>query len=210
MTMTKAQVRWAVGVLALVVVGGGAFAFFVKQSDGRREGDDHPSDPANASSGVPSGQPRQEIQAVAPEQPAAAPEPRAPLKLGAIRVADAREYFTRSGHRFEDQPLPGNVARSIGTSQDRQTVLELVGLAALEQATLRYTLRAGALNGGDMAAIMYLMQHMQAEEADVRWAIDAARKGEPTTRTIGAVAYAIQRGPSDTKEFVMRPAPGFE
>lgn len=208
--MTKEQVRLAVGIFVLVVVGGGAFALFGNQSHGRGERDDHRSDPANTSTGVPSGQPLQAIQTVPPEKPAAAPEPEAPVKLGLLGVPNVRQYFTSSGYRFEDKPPPGNVARVSGTSQDEKTVLELIGLAAVEQATLRYTLRASALNGQDMAAIMYLMQHVKAEEADVRWGIDAARKGEPTTRTIGAVAYAIQRGPGGTNEFVMRPAPGFE
>jgi len=195
--MAKAQVRSAVGILALVAVGGGAIAFFVKQSHGQR--DDQRSEPAKTSTGAP-----------VPEEPTAVREPRAPVKLGSVGVPEACEYFASSGFRFEDKPPAGKVARVIGTSQDGHSELEFVGPATLAQATLRYTLQDSSLNGRDMAAIMYLMQHVEADEAEVRWGIDAARKGEPTTRTIGAVAYAIQRGPSGTNEFVMRPAPGFE
>jgi hypothetical protein len=194
MAMAKAQVRSVVGILALLVCGG-AIALFVTQSHGRGE-------PV----GVPSGQPAHEP--VAPEQPAAAPEP--PVKLSTVGIPSVREDFSRAGYSFEDKPLPSNLPRVIGTSEDQQTVLEFVGPEALEQATLRYKLRGGDLNGQDLNAIMYLMEKLKIAEPDLRWATDAARKGEPATRTIGAVAYAVQRGPSGTSEFVMRPAPGFE
>jgi hypothetical protein len=193
--MEKVQVRSAVGILALVVVGGAAFALVSKKGHGRA--DDEPSGPSNTSS-----------EGAAPENSAPAPEP--PVKLGSIGVPNVREYFIANGYRFEDKVVPGNAARVIGTAQNGQTMLEFIGSATLERATLSYELRDGALNGQDMHAVMYMMQNVKAGEDDVRWAIEAVRKGEPVTRTIGAVVYAVQRTPGGTNEFVMRPAPGFE
>lgn len=170
-------------------------------------GDDRKRDTPAASPAPP-----QQIQATAPEpEPPAPPAaPAVPIKLGVAQVPALRQYFTGSGYRFEAGPVPANDTRTIGTFQDGKTTVELVGVTALEQAILRYTLRSGDLGAQDMAVLMYLMQQVKADEPDVRWAIDAARKGEPTTRTIGAVAYAVQRGPNGSNEFVMRPAHGFE
>lgn len=188
--MAEAQDKSKFGIWALVVAGG-AIAFFLMQ---KRD------------SNVPAAPPAPAVQAPA-EQPT---EPEPPIKLGSIGVPVVRDYFTTNGYTFEDKPLPNNVPRIIGTSSDGKTQLEFVGPATLAQATLRYTLREGNLNGGDLHAIMHLTQHVKASEADLAWAMDAARKGEPTTRTIAAIVVSIQRGPNGTTEFVMRPAPGFE
>lgn len=202
MNMVRAQPRLTIEGVVFVAMVVAAYALVVNRSHGSGEHNER------SETSTPHAGSFTETEAMAPAAPTAPPAP--PTRLGTVVVAEVREYFAELGSRFEERPLQGGAARVIGTYPDGQTVLELVGSPALEQATLRYKLRSGELNGRDMAAIMYLMERVKADEAQVRWAIDAARKGAPTARTLGAVAYAVQAGPGGMSEFVMRPSPGNE